>query len=186
MMALSVAAACSVLPPLGARPARASRPQRPALAIAHPCRRRSVQAAAAARPEDEIEPVPPALLSALSSEDELQQEAGWLSDMIQCWLDEEWAAQELLEVHAQLGAATGQAYVRLRRQEGVSEMGDLVLGLATELMTSFDFMPTFTSAFEVSNKATELLMLRGGVTCSCSDPGAIARYEAALAADRQQ
>lgn len=35
-----------------------------------------------------------------------------------------------------------QAYARLRRQEGVSEMGDLVLGLATELMASFDFMPT--------------------------------------------
>lgn len=35
--------------------------------------------------------------------------------------------------------------MRLRRQEGVSEMGDLVLGLATELMTSFDFMPTCAS-----------------------------------------
>lgn len=44
----------------------------------------------------------------------------------------------------------------------------------------------FTSAFDVSNKATELLMLRGGITCSCSDPGAIARYEAVLAAERQQ
>lgn len=35
-----------------------------------------------------------------------------------------------------------QAYLKLRRQEGVSEMGDLVLGLATELMAGFDFMPT--------------------------------------------
>lgn len=43
----------------------------------------------------------------------------------------------------------------------------------------------FTSAFEVSNKATELLMQRSGVTCSCGDPGAIARYEAALAAEPQ-
>ncbi|KAI7836057.1 hypothetical protein COHA_010059 [Chlorella ohadii] len=133
-----------------------------------------------------VEPVPPALLSALSSEDELAQEASWLAGMIQCWANEEWAAQELLEVHAQLGEATGQAYARLRRQEGVSEMGDLVLGLATELMTSYDFMPTFTSAFEVSNKATELLMQRSGITCSCGDPGAIARYEAALAAEGQQ
>lgn len=28
-------------------------------------------------------------------------------------------------------------------------MGDIVLGLATELMTSFEFGPTFTGAFEV-------------------------------------
>ena len=154
--------------------------------------------------------MPPALLSALSSEDELQEEASWLSDMIQCWLNEEWAAQELLEVHAQLGDATGQvrprtwgpcgccsvvrqqcrqgvhctlvplsgtpavlpappiclapltgpataackqAYARLRRQEGVSEMGDLVLGLATELMTSFDFMPTCAAQREGGNSA---------------------------------
>ena len=44
----------------------------------------------------------------------------------------------------------------------------------------------FTSAFEVANKSTELLMLRGGISCSCGDPGAIARYEAALAAEQQQ
>ena len=56
----------------------------------------------------QIEPVPPALLSALSSEDELLEEATWLGEMICCWLNEEWAAQELLEVHAQLGEATGQ------------------------------------------------------------------------------
>lgn len=128
-------------------------------------------------------------------------------------------------------------------------MGDLVLGLATELMTTYDFGPTcvraaaycvhprarssaagcllgcllgacwgcllpqtppaapcralhalgptapppvslhpppcsFTSPFDVANKTTELLMLRGGVSCSCSDEGAIRRYEAQLAADR--
>ena len=90
-------------------------------------------------------------------------------------------------------------------------MGDLVLGLATELMTGFDFGPTcvprlavaaapmrcrpltpgvpptrcsFTSPFDVANKTTELLMLRGGVSCSCSDEGAIDRYEAQLAAER--
>lgn len=117
--------------------------------------------------------------------------------------------------------ACRQAYLKLRRQEGVSEMGDLVLGLATELMTGFDFGPTcvgphvfaaplpaaarpawrwlrrqshgcpraptrcsFTSPFDVANKTTELLMLRGGVSCSCSDEGAIERYEAQLAAER--
>lgn len=42
-----------------------------------------------------------------------------------------------------------QAYVAVRGREDVAEMGDLVLGLATELMTcGFNFHPTFTSPFE--------------------------------------
>lgn len=48
--------------------------------------------------------------------------------------------------------ARRQAYARVRQQEGMDEMGDLVLALSTELMTSFDFYPTFTSPFDVSNK----------------------------------
>ena len=58
--------------------------------------------------------MPPALVSALSSEDELLEEAEWLAGMIRSWANEEWAAAELLEVHAQLGAAVGQ----VRRQRG--------------------------------------------------------------------
>lgn len=131
--------------------------------------------------------------------------------------------------------ACRQAYLRVRQQEGMAEMGDLVLGLATELM-SHDFGPTFTSAFEVrkkstpgvgwairvtqhhqhphatsastafqppltrpptplqtrhqvSNKCVELLMLRQGCDVCCtsdSDRTAIQRFEAQLAAERQQ
>ena len=41
-------------------------------------------------------------------------------------------------------------------------MGDLVLALAGELMT-FDFWPTFTDAFSVSNKVSEAAVgWRGG------------------------
>ena len=54
MTALSTAAACSLLPLLVARPTRAPRPQRPAQAAVHPRCRRSLRAAAAARPEDEV------------------------------------------------------------------------------------------------------------------------------------
>lgn len=63
-------------------------------------------------------------------------------------------------------------------------MSDLVLGLATELLGGFDFHPTFTSAFEVSNKVVELLMLRGGCVVCCADTEAIARYEAVLQEER--
>ena len=56
----------------------------------------------------QIETVPPALVSSLGSEDELEEEAAWLEDMTRTWLDEEWAAAELVHVHAALGAAAGQ------------------------------------------------------------------------------
>ncbi|KAL4451818.1 hypothetical protein ABPG75_007480 [Micractinium tetrahymenae] len=123
------------------------------------------------------------MLSRVESDEELEAEAGWVASMVECWLNEEWPAQELLQVHADLAATTGQAYLRLRREEGVQEMGDMVLSLSTELMTSFDFHPTFSSAFEVANKVVELLMLRSGCDVCCTtdaDRSAISRYEAQL------
>ena len=65
-------------------------------------------------------------------------------------------------------------------------MADIVLGIAAELMANFEFRPTFTSAFDVANRCTELLMLRSGCDVCCTDPGAIGRYEARLAQERQQ
>ena len=48
------------------------------------------------------------MLSQLGSADELAAEAAWVGDMIRSWANEEWNAQELLGVHADLGEATGQ------------------------------------------------------------------------------
>lgn len=106
--------------------------------------------------------------------------------MIRCWLDEEWPAAELVQVHADLGAATGKAYFRLRSEEGLSEVGDLVLSMVNELL-AFNFGPTFVNAFDVTNKASELLMLRAGCDVCCTseaDRTAISRYEAQLAAEK--
>ncbi|KAI3437861.1 hypothetical protein D9Q98_000307 [Chlorella vulgaris] len=168
---------------------RNSRPRRPfAKQQPAPWRRRgSGWAAVGARIGDEVEPVPPAQLSKLDSPEALQAEADWLAAMITCWLDEEWAAAELLQVHAKLGSATGHAYRRLRQKEAGMDMGDLVLGLANELMP-FDYTPTFTCAFSISNKAVELLMMRQGLDVCCtseSDRTAIQRYETQLAAKDQ-
>lgn len=74
-----------------------------------------------------------------------------MAGMMTCWLDEEWPAAELVPVHAELGAAVGRAYTRVRQREGVEEMGDLVLELAGELLP-YDFAPTFTDAFSCANK----------------------------------
>jgi hypothetical protein len=48
------------------------------------------------------------MLTQLGSPDELAEEAAWVGDMIRSWANEEWSAQELLAVHAELGEATGQ------------------------------------------------------------------------------
>ena len=66
------------------------------------------------------------------------------------------------------------------RRNGVDDMGGLVLGIATDLLT-FDFMESFTDAFEVANKCSEILMLRAGVEVCCVgelDISRIARFEA--------
>jgi hypothetical protein len=90
----------------------------------------------------------------LSSRDELAAESSWVAGMIRCWLDEEWPAAELVPVHADLGAAVGRACSRVRQREGVEEMGDLVLELASELLP-YDFGPTFTDAFSCANKVAK-------------------------------
>lgn len=128
--------------------------------------------------------MPPVVLSTHGSMDDLEEEAAWLAGMVRCWLDEEWTP---LDVHADVGRATGEAYAQLRRQ-GQSEAGDILLGLGRELL-AFNFRETFVSGFDVANKSVELLMLRGGCDVCCTseaDRSAIQRYEAQLAAERQQ
>lgn len=63
---------------------------------------------------------------------------------ITTWLDEEWTP---LPAHAVVGAATAEAYCRLRAK-GENEVGSILLGLGAELL-SVNFYDTFTSAFEV-------------------------------------
>lgn len=68
------------------------------------------------------------------------------------WLDEEWTP---LEVHARVGEAAASAYADLRAA-GKQEMGDILLGLSSELLSVEAekrlFHDTFTGAFEVANK----------------------------------
>ncbi len=114
----------------------------------------------------------------------LQAEAQWVGTMITCWLDEEWTP---LDVHTDLGSYTAMAYLKLRR-EGVSNLSELVIDLATELIP-FNYRETFVNAFDVSNKVMELIMLRNGCEVCCTsdeDRSAIRRYEASLAATGQQ
>ena len=49
--------------------------------------------------------VPPFVLDPVLSEEGLDKEGRWMTNMIKCWLDEEWTA---LEVHAALSRAAGE------------------------------------------------------------------------------
>lgn len=52
--------------------------------------------------------MPPILLPEIENEELMQIEGRWVSDMVRCWLDEEWTP---LEVHRDLGEAAGQVGV---------------------------------------------------------------------------
>jgi hypothetical protein len=97
-----------------------------------------------------------------------------LTGIIQFWLDEEWTP---LPVHAHIGQAAGQAYGKVR-QEGATDMADLVLSLSAELQGT-DFGDAFIGPFDVSNKIVELLMQRSGIdVCCTNEDDLIGRYNA--------
>jgi len=95
----------------------------------------------------------------------LEAEAGWLGDLMRFHLDEEWCP---LDVHADLGRKLAEAY-RAIRSGGEDELGGIILALSGELL-AFDFTESFVNAFEVSNKAGELLMMRAGMEVCCTSP----------------
>ena len=133
-----------------------------------------------AKNPDDIEPIPAATLPLLNSMDEIYEESRWISGMIREWLDEEWTP---LDIHNDLGEAAAKIYVDLR-QEGVeNEVGDIILGLGSGLM-SFNFREAFVGPFDVANKVAELLMLKksGCDVCCVSDKDkeAIERWDAAV------
>jgi hypothetical protein len=120
----------------------------------------------------DVPAVPAAAFSPVSSPDQLRADADHIGGAIAQWLDEEWTP---LPEHTALGRAVADAYVRLRTtgdRAADDDVASVLLGLGSDLMTSFDFNPTFTNGFEVANKAIELAMRRDGMeVCDCSGGG---------------
>lgn len=56
-----------------------------------------------------------------------------LSTQIATWLEDEWRAPQLEEVHRGIGNAAAAAYVRARAQ-GLNEVGDILLAVSTSLL----------------------------------------------------
>ncbi|KAF5838464.1 hypothetical protein DUNSADRAFT_2858 [Dunaliella salina] len=101
-------------------------------------------------------------------------EKEWLQLQMLEWLNEEWPAPTTVEPHAKLAEAVAMAYMKARAS-GQNDMTDILLALSTQLSASFDFFDTFTDPFEVSNKATEVLMLRDGADVCCANEADKAR-----------
>eukprot|EP00884_Botryococcus_braunii_P006273 jgi/Botrbrau1/15647/Bobra.4_1s0031.1 len=107
-----------------------------------------------------------------STEDMLEFERAWIAAQLQAWLDEEWLMQP---VHKDLSIFASEVYLELRKR-GADDLGDVVLSLGTELL-QFDYNDTFTGAFEVANKVSELLMLKMGVDVCCVSSADLERFK---------
>ncbi|KAL6769199.1 hypothetical protein ACKKBF_B17865 [Auxenochlorella protothecoides x Auxenochlorella symbiontica] len=106
----------------------------------------------------------PVLLPALASPASAASEADWPGRMVTLWLDEEWTP---LPEHAALGRAVCESVERLSSAaEGPLDASGLVIDLAGAL-AACDYHATFVNAFDVANKAVELLMLRAGHVVCC-------------------
>ena len=112
----------------------------------------------------------------------------WIAGMVRFWLDEEW--ERGATVNARVGDAVAASFAaRVDAMDAREEepLQRLVFGLAEDLL-SFDFSETFVSAFEVSNKVIEMLMLRAGIDVCCvgeEDVTRADRYEASLRASTE-
>ena len=112
----------------------------------------------------------------------------WIAGMVRFWLDEEW--ERGATVNARVGDAVAASFAaRVDAMDAREEepLQRLVFGLAEDLL-SFDFSDTFVSAFEVSNKVIEMLMLRAGIDVCCvgeEDVTRADRYEASLRASTE-
>ncbi|DBB02558.1 hypothetical protein WJX82_006517 [Trebouxia sp. C0006] len=102
------------------------------------------------------------VLPSILDASELEAQQQWLAGEIELWLNDEWTK---LDVHRALGEATAQAYGKTRLQ-GSDEIGEVLLNISSELLT-FDFKETFVNAFDVANKAAELLMKGMGREVCC-------------------
>ncbi|PNW76099.1 hypothetical protein CHLRE_12g547850v5 [Chlamydomonas reinhardtii] len=107
---------------------------------------------------------------------DVEFESAWISTALATWLDEEWT---VLPEHQVLAKAAADAYVGLRRK-GENDMGNLVLAVASELLSpelAPAFRASFTSPFEVSNKLSETVMLKDGCDVCCTSAADRERIE---------
>ena len=93
-----------------------------------------------------------------------EEDGIFLEQMITRFLNEEWIEQD---VHKAIGAKVRAEYVQAR-ERGVSDVGELLLIIGTEL-ENFDMTQAYVNGWDVANKVSDLLMLRmERELCACA------------------
>ncbi len=93
---------------------------------------------------------------------EPHQEAAWLRQALQEWLDQEFLPEA---VNQRIAERTAQVYLR-QRLEGENDVGSLLLAILTE-MQRFDFSQSFYSEFAIANAVSDLLLTSLGIDTCC-------------------
>lgn len=94
-----------------------------------------------------------------------------LSESVREWLDEEWIEQDC---HQRIGKRVADAY-RSARQDGITEIGDLLVRVGTELggngptaaSTVDDFFEAFVGPWDVANYVSDILVQQETGEKSC-------------------
>lgn len=94
--------------------------------------------------------------------DRPEQEANWLREKLQRWLDEQFIPET---VNGDIARQAAQIFMR-QRMEGETDLITLVLALVTEL-ESYDFSKSFFGNFAVANAVSELVMESIGIDSRC-------------------
>lgn len=90
------------------------------------------------------------------------QEASWLQQSLNTWLDQEFLPEPVNQTIAHRAASV---YLR-QRIEGENDLGCLVMAIVTE-MQEFDFSKSFYSEFAVANAVSDLLLKSLGIDTCC-------------------
>lgn len=100
----------------------------------------------------------------LSSLPNINNDAEWLGKSIKKWLDEEYM---ILPIHDKIGNVVTNIYSN-SRNNNVNDLGDMLMAIGTEL-ESVDLDKAFVNAFDIANKASDLLMIRmDRELCECA------------------
>jgi hypothetical protein len=106
-----------------------------------------------------VEPIPPITLPPAKHP---EQEAAWLEQKLQRWLDEEFLPEP---ANRKIAERAAQIYKR-HRMEDENDLGSLVIAIISE-MQAFDFSDSFYGEFTIANAVSDLLMDSLGIDRCC-------------------
>lgn len=96
---------------------------------------------------------------------DIQSDSIWLANSIEKWLNEEFIP---LKIHNDISNIIKLVYIDARSKHNINDLGELLMEIGTKLET-IDISDTFVNAWDIANKASDLLMIRmNRELCSCA------------------